>query len=121
MEQGTTTGALNFFKARLTSGCERRVESESAVSNTDEHPIPSFNLLDVAETITSDGIQHSDHKFRIAGHGNWMLVFWRLMLNRLPQEYEERYRHGKYENCALAVFENIDGEMVLTQDNIIIN
>ena len=65
MEQGTTTGALNFFKARLTSGCERRVESESAVSNTDEHPIPSFNLLDVAETITSDG------KFRIAGHGNW--------------------------------------------------
>jgi 2,3-bisphosphoglycerate-dependent phosphoglycerate mutase len=63
-------------------------------------------------------------KILITGHGNWMLIFWRLMLGLPTQEYENRYREingrKKYDNCALAVYENIGGKIKLVQDNFIV-
>lgn len=60
----------------------------------------------------------------IAGHGTWMLIFWRLILGLPTQEYENRYRNldgrKKYQNCALAVYSNNGGRMELVQDNFVV-
>ena len=62
---------------------------------------------------------HADKTVLISAHGNWMLLFWRIMLNRPPSEFESRYEGGKYKNCAISVYEG-DGKTIhLVGDNIV--
>lgn len=44
----------------------------------------------------------------VSAHGNWMLLFERVVLNKLPQDFEYRYKNDRYQNGALAVYE-MDG------------
>ncbi|OGF63106.1 hypothetical protein A2926_00635 [Candidatus Giovannonibacteria bacterium RIFCSPLOWO2_01_FULL_44_40] len=54
----------------------------------------------------------------ISAHGNWMLLFWRIMLNRQPSEFESRYKGNKYKNCALAIYERVGESLCLVGDNV---
>ena len=64
---------------------------------------------------------YNDKDILIAAHGNWMLVFWRLILKKSPEEYEERYRNNKYANCALAIYEKNKDHYNLSQDNFVVH
>lgn len=64
-------------------------------------------------------IDYTDKNVLISAHGNWMLLFWRVILNRQPSEFESRYKGSKYKNCALAIYER-DGEALhLVGDNVL--
>ena len=68
------------------------------------------------QTIRAD---HADKTVLISAHGNWMLLFWRIMLNQHPKEFESRYKKGKYKNCAIVVYENNGTCLQLVCDNVI--
>ena len=62
---------------------------------------------------------YADRAVLIAAHGNWMLLFWRIILNRQPSEFETRHKGVRYQNCALAVYE-WDGQSIKLVDDTIV-
>jgi len=40
----------------------------------------------------------------VVGHGNWMLLFWRLIGGHPHHTYDTRYASRKYDNCELAIY-----------------
>lgn len=61
-------------------------------------------------------IDYAGKNVFISAHGNWMLLFWRIMLNREAGEFETRER---YKNCALSVYERNGNAMQLVTDNMV--
>jgi len=62
---------------------------------------------------------HVNESILISSHGNWMLLFWRIMLNLKPEEFELRYNNDKYKNSAIAAYERYQGKLYLTSDNFV--
>ena len=75
--------------------------------------------LGIYSFLDSLRISHSDENILIAGHGNWMICFWRVVLNKYAEEYEVRYAEDKYKNAAYAVYERKDKRLSLVEDNIV--
>lgn len=62
---------------------------------------------------------YTDKDVLISAHGNWMLLFWRIVLGCSPSEFESRYKGDKYVNCALAIYEQDGSAFRLIDDNIL--
>src|SRR3989338_7935183 len=56
---------------------------------------------------------YSNHNILVSAHGNWMLLFWRIVLDRKPAEFEYRYKNNKYKNFAISVYEQSSESMDL--------
>lgn len=70
--------------------------------------------------IQSLGSDYLDKTVLISAHGKWMLLFWRIILNRHPREVESRFKESGYKNCTIVTYEsdgktlNLVGEKVLS-------
>jgi 2,3-bisphosphoglycerate-dependent phosphoglycerate mutase len=53
----------------------------------------------------------------IAAHGNWLLLFWKVMHNLTPDDFVERTRTNRYKNCALSVYRREGNAIHLIEDN----
>jgi broad specificity phosphatase PhoE len=65
-------------------------------------------------------IQHSDESVLVAAHGNWMMCFWRVVLNKYAKEYEVRYATDKYKNAAFSLYERHGKSFALVEDNVVV-
>ena len=74
--------------------------------------------LGVYSLLDSLRINHSDESVLIAGHGNWMVCFWRVVLNKTAEEYQVRYATDKYKNAAYAIYEREGKSLCLVEDNV---
>lgn len=64
-------------------------------------------------------VDHPNRDVLISAHGIWMLMFWRIILNRPPSEFELRYEKHRYKNCALSVYERDGKSLRLIVDNFV--
>lgn len=58
---------------------------------------------------------YADKKVLIAAHGNWMLHFWRLVMNKRTEDFEFRYANQKYANCASAHY-FVENESIVVKE-----
>lgn len=64
-------------------------------------------------------IDHDGQTILIAAHGNWLLLFWRIMFNLTPNDFIARRANNSYKNCAVAIYERKDSAMHLVTDNVV--
>lgn len=63
---------------------------------------------------------YSNKDILISAHGNWMLLFWKIITNAMPEDYEDRYQNKKYKNCSLAIYEKSNSSVLeLVEDNVL--
>ncbi len=55
----------------------------------------------------------------ISAHGNWMLLFWRIVCNRSPIAFESRYKGDKYKNCAIAEYDGTSAGITLIREGVL--
>ena len=70
--------------------------------------------------INSLRVDYSGKNILVVAHGNWMLLFWRVITNSQPGEFESRYRSNKYKNCALSIYEGSGNSLNLVSDNFVL-
>ena len=48
----------------------------------------------------------------VFAHGDWMLLFWRIMQNATVGDLHDRMHRDRYENCAIVEYVRGDSGMV---------
>ena len=60
----------------------------------------------------------SDSHALVVGHRSWMILLWRIVCNRLADDYAIRRRSEMYQNGAMSVFRITPRKIELLEDNI---
>lgn len=55
----------------------------------------------------------------IAAHGNWALLFWRIVMNKTIHEVEHRYHTNRFKNASVTIYEGKGQNLVITKDNYV--
>lgn len=79
--------------------------------------VPDLEVM-IHSFLLSLRIEWTGKAVLVLAHGNWMLAFWRIVLNRLAEDFEQRYQKDKYKNGAYAWYENIHSSLILQEDNV---
>ncbi len=62
---------------------------------------------------------HSGKSVLITAHGNWQLMFWRVVLNKTVAEVEQRYHSAKYKNASVTVYKPEGNRLTNVLDNFV--
>ncbi len=63
--------------------------------------------------------QYAGKNVLITGHGTWLILFWRTILNRQVAEAEHRRRANQYKNASVTIYEGRGQDLVLAKDNFV--
>jgi len=62
---------------------------------------------------------YAGKKVLVVGHGNWQLLFWRIMTNATVAEAEKVYQTSRFENTSIALYEDHGRSLELVENRIV--
>lgn len=74
--------------------------------------------LGVYSFLTDLCLHYSGKTILVAGHGNWMILLWRVLYGYSTELAEQRFKSGKYANGFITVHDGSSGEWQLAYENL---